>query len=105
MRELLGRAKLNRTSDFFLAGGDSLLAVRLASRIGEVFGTQPGRAQIIKARTVEKIAALVEQDGGSVTAADSTDTCLVRLAQGDERLSPIVLVHAVGGGAFIYATC
>jgi amino acid adenylation domain-containing protein len=102
MRELLGRTRLNRTSDFFLCGGDSLLAVRLASRIGEVFGTQPGRAQIIKARTVEKIAALVQQDGSSSATADRADTCLVQLAQGDERLAPIVLIHAVGGGAFIY---
>lgn len=102
MRELLGRARLNRTSDFFLAGGDSLLAMRLASRISDVFGVQLGRAQVLKARTVEKIAALITKDGSPVTQEENSDSCLVRLAAGDERLAPIVLIHAVGGGAFIY---
>jgi thioesterase domain-containing protein len=112
MRELLGPVHLARNSDFFLAGGDSLLAVRLAARLGDVFGVQPSRADVIKARTPVRIAALMDGRVGSNGAAKAPngngpsaaepDGCVVRLSRGDERLAPIVLIHAIGGGAFIY---
>ena len=102
MREQLGPVRLGANSDFFLCGGDSLMAVRLTSRMGEVFGVQPTCVQIMQARTPAKIAALLENDPAADPGASETDRCLVRLWAGDEELPPIVLVHAVGGGSFIY---
>ena len=99
MRELLGPEPLSRDSDFFLQGGDSLLAVRLAYRLKEVFGNGPTQAQIMNAGTPARIAALL---GEGAMVADEPDGCLVRLGVGDKSLAPIVLVHAVGGGILIY---
>ena len=101
MRELLGPERLSRDSDFFLQGGDSLSAVRLASRLKEVFGSGPTQAQIMNARTPANIAALLE-DGAPEPGPDEAGGCLVRLGSGTASLPPLVLAHAVGGGVFIY---
>jgi amino acid adenylation domain-containing protein len=109
MRELLGYVRLNPSSDFFLSGGDSLLAVRLATRIAVTANVSLTRAQVMKARTVANLARLItEQNTGNASgethpAIDKSGAdCLMRLWKGDERQSPIVLLHAVGGGIFIY---
>jgi amino acid adenylation domain-containing protein len=104
MRELLGPVRLARTSDFFLSGGDSLLAVRLAARLSEAFGTPVSRAAVFAQRTVGRLAELSPAGDARVSAAEETPApgCVVRLWEGDERLAPLVFVHAVGGGAFIY---
>ena len=102
MHELLGARPLSRNSDFFLNGGDSLLAVRLTSRIGEVFGVRPAQVQVMNARTPASIASLLGAGEALGEAADKADGCVVRLAAGNDRLPPIVLIHAVGGGIFIY---
>lgn len=100
MRLLLGPVRLGPTSDFFLSGGDSLLAVRLAVQLSEAFGTHVTRAAVFERRTVARLAELSE--AASQSAAPLRTDCVVRLREGDERLAPLVLVHAVGGGAFIY---
>jgi thioesterase domain-containing protein/acyl carrier protein len=102
MRELLGPERLSRNSDFFLSGGDSLLAIRLASRIADVFGIRLARKQLMQARTPAKIAALLGAGGEIEQASDKAEDCVVCLAKGNNRLPPIVLIHAVGGGIFIY---
>ncbi|MDD2764700.1 MAG: amino acid adenylation domain-containing protein [Opitutaceae bacterium] len=102
MRELLGPVHLSRQSDFFLSGGDSLLAVRLAARVGEAFGARLTRAQIMAAKTPARIAGLLADNGAETKTADQGASCLVRLWDGDDTLTPIVLIHAVGGGIFIY---
>lgn len=101
MQELLGSVRLSRTSDFFLHGGDSLMAIRLASRIADVFGIQPTVARLMATRTPGAIAAWLNAERPE-HPADELDSCVIRLWRGEEKLSPIVLVHAVGGGIFIY---
>lgn len=102
MRELLGAVRLSRTSDFFLSGGDSLLAVRLVARLGDAFGNKLTRAQLMQARTPAKIAAMLEEGEERTKSVNAADSCLMRLWSGNDKLPPIVLVHAVGGGIFIY---
>jgi amino acid adenylation domain-containing protein len=103
MREMLGPVHLGRNSDFFLCGGDSLLVVRLAARLGDVLEIRSTRVQIMSGRTPARIAALLEDGSGAREKADhDTDGCLTRLWKGDDRRPPIVLIHAVGGGIFIY---
>ena len=102
MQKLLGPVSLGRHRDFFLCGGNSLMAVRLASNIRDAFGTPLTPRQIMQERTPAKIATLLDAGGGQTTADGMSDFCLVLLAKGDDRLPPIVLVHAVGGGIFIY---
>ena len=103
MQQLLGPVALGRHRDFFLCGGNSLMAVRLASNIRAAFGIPLTPRQIMQERTPAKIAAILDAGGGQTPENGITDLCLVLLARGDDRLPPIVLVHAVGGGIFFYS--
>jgi len=103
MLELLGRARLGPHSDFFRHGGDSLLAVRLASRISSAFSVQMPPSSILTHRTPAKLALLLGEGGMEVsTQSQPVSACLLRLVKGDPRHPPLVLIHAVGGGALIY---
>lgn len=102
MLNLLGPVNLGRHRDFFLCGGNSLMAVRLASNLRDAFGIPLTPRQIIKERTPAKIAALLEDGGAHAKATSESDSCLVLLSRGNDQMQPIVLVHAVGGGIFIY---
>ena len=57
--ELLGRERLEVDEDFFGAGGDSLIATQLASRVREVFGVELPLRQIFLAPTVADLAAVL----------------------------------------------
>lgn len=37
-----------------------------------------------------------------IKPSEQTPPCLIRLVQGSDTLAPVVLIHAIGGGAFIY---
>nr|BFE70474.1 hypothetical protein GCM10020092_037750 [Actinoplanes digitatis] len=54
--EVLGAGRLGAGADFFAAGGDSLLALRLAGRIREVLGADVDPALIFRRRTPTGIA-------------------------------------------------
>ncbi|MFH8757261.1 type I polyketide synthase [Streptomyces atroolivaceus] len=58
--ELLGRTGLSPDSDFFDLGGDSLLVVRLARRIGEDHGVRVPVRALMTASTLARQTALVE---------------------------------------------
>jgi acyl carrier protein len=85
-RELLGLRRIGVDDDFFTAGGDSLLAVRIAARINAAFGTDLSPRTVFErptvattAREVEtRIIAELEHDAGPAAdaAPDSTGTTL-----------------------------
>ncbi len=55
--EVLGLDLLDPDADFFAAGGDSLHALRLVGRIGEVFDETPDVHLVFRRRTVRQMAA------------------------------------------------
>lgn len=58
--ELFPGTPIDAESDFFRLGGHSLLAMRLAARIEQEISIRPKVQDLIAARTVERIAGLVE---------------------------------------------
>ena len=71
-RELLGVERVGREDDFFDIGGDSLLAVRVISRLSEEFGINQALADIFDAPTLAELAAKIEAvRGRDGVAADS----------------------------------
>ncbi|MFJ4186380.1 type I polyketide synthase [Kitasatospora sp. NPDC089509] len=58
--ELLGRPELSPESDFFDLGGDSLLAVRLARRLGEDLGVRVPVRALMTGPSLAQQTALVE---------------------------------------------
>jgi acyl-CoA synthetase (AMP-forming)/AMP-acid ligase II/thioesterase domain-containing protein/acyl carrier protein len=58
-RSVLGIEQVRPTDDFFDAGGDSIMALQLLSKIERVTGVRLSMGALLGARTVEKMAALV----------------------------------------------
>jgi thioesterase domain-containing protein/aryl carrier-like protein len=94
---LLGVESVHVQDDFFARGGHSLLAVRLATRIEQVFGRSLPVVALFQAPTLEAMAGLLRR-GADRPAAPS---CLVPLAV-RETGSPLFLIHAAAGHVFSY---
>lgn len=58
--ELFPDTAIGAEADFFRLGGHSLLAMRLAARVEQETGVRPKIQDLVAARTVERIAELVE---------------------------------------------
>lgn len=122
-RELLGVERVGRDDDFFELGGQSLVAVRLFTRMRRRYDVDLALATLFEAPTVARCAAVVAQRAGIVdppdddgaepgdtslvapTAASEPSThptepdafrSLVTIQRGGER-TPFFCVHGAGG--------
>jgi amino acid adenylation domain-containing protein len=66
---MLPPGRIGVTDDFFLAGGNSLSALQLSSRITRRFGTSLGVASIFRYRTVAEQARLIEDSPSTPPAS------------------------------------
>ncbi len=97
--ELLEISLIGVHDDFFALGGHSLLTLRLQRRIAELTGQQLAVADIFKAPTVEKQAALLNVGG----ACRNQPSALVPLREAGQQ-PPLILVHAADGMATALAS-
>ena len=104
-RQTLG-THVGPDDDFFGAGGHSLLAVRLCSRIERTTGTRLAVAAIFEAPTPRALTELIvaaapRSDPNTALRADAS--LLVTLRAGDPtRRTPLFCVHPAGGQLFAY---
>jgi acyl carrier protein len=89
----LGRSALGLEDSFFEAGGTSLQAVRLLSKIESRFGVAIGFARFLENQTVAKTARILAEQGCA-----RADKAMVRLRTGTSR--NLFCVHPIGGGVF-----
>jgi acyl carrier protein len=61
VRQLLENDEVTADEDFFLAGGHSLLAMQLLTRLQKAFGVKLSLHQLFESPTVSELAVLVEQ--------------------------------------------
>jgi amino acid adenylation domain-containing protein len=94
--EELLRVPVGVTDDFFEMGGHSLLAVRLMSRIEQLYGRKLPLAALFKAPTVESLSALLRQE----TDGAGRSPLVPVQAQGSGR--PFFCVHPVSGNVLCY---
>lgn len=95
--ELLGMPRVGIDDNFFEAGGHSLLAVRLISRLRSTLGVQISIRTLFEAPTV----ALLIQRFDSDTFGDPLDVLLPLRPRGDS--APLFCVHPIGGLSWSYA--
>ena len=93
--EVLGVRAVGVRTSFLEAGGHSLLAVRLMSRIRETFGRALPLSELFQGATVEHLASLLRE--GEV----QTRSAVVTLRRGEGR--PFFCVHPVSGNVLAYA--
>ena len=96
-QELLGVDAVGPDDDFFALGGHSLIALRLVARLEKMFKKKLRLATLFEARTVRKLAAVVE--GRQVL---TKFVSLVEIQPKGTR-PPFFCVHAVGGEALNFA--
>jgi amino acid adenylation domain-containing protein len=95
--DVLGRT-VTLDSDFFEAGGDSLGALRLISRLSQERGLELTSGELFLHSTPRRMAARLEQ----LLAGAAPPRHLLRLRSGRSRDS-VFLVHPVGGHLAPYA--
>jgi acyl transferase domain-containing protein len=120
-RELLGVERVGRDDDFFELGGQSLIAVRLFTRMKKRYSIDLPLSTLFEAPTIAQCAAIVaaklgivdapDEDGDiDVTAAVVSEIVpppvalgeagfrsLVTIQRGNESLIPFFCVHGSGG--------
>lgn len=95
--EILGIEICSVDTDFFVAGGHSLLLVRLAAAIRRIYGVDIGVAELMMAPTVAGVIDRMANDAG----ADSFGAVLALREEGTEP--PLFCVHPASGLSWQFA--
>lgn len=80
-------SSLGVTDDFVVLGGDSVKAMRLAGLCRSVRMSRVTTASILRLRTIEAIASVVDAAGGSGAASENSDSVAIRPASSIIHLS------------------
>lgn len=111
-REVLGTTELpSAEADFFRLGGHSLLALRIANRVREAFGIDPGAATLFSHPSVERFASWLDErttrdrmGPRSERGLDPVVPLSPPASTGDGSVvPPLYCVHPAGGIAWCYA--
>ena len=97
----LGTDALGIDDDFFALGGHSLAAAAMIAQLNERFGVRVQLRALFAARTVRRLARVIEEARRTGSTADD-GAAVVRLQAGDERRTPLFFFHGdyVAGGLY-----
>ena len=98
--EVLGVDRVGIDDDFFELGGDSLLAVRLVSRVRSMLGADVGVRAVFESRTVAGLMDQLASAHGEVRGRDATDVLFPIRTTGTKPA--LFCVHPVSGLAWTY---
>ncbi len=92
--QLLSVRRVGRRDDFFLLGGDSLLAMRLLVEVERSFGSPMALSDLVPDATLEQLALSISRSAESISL-------LVPLQAGGNK-RPVFVVHPLDGDVFRY---
>ncbi len=107
-RNSLGTEVITTDTDFFAAGGDSLLATQLIAQVNATFHIKLDTHVLLQAATPGQLAQHITsaQHVTSSVAANTSRAALsdliVPLQTGDPAHPPLVLLYPVGGHVYFY---
>lgn len=94
--EILDIRPIGIRDNFFELGGHSLKAIRMFAEVEEIFGKNIPLATLFESGTVEKLAAILRQDGWL-----APESSLVPIQPNGAR-PPFFCIHAKGGNVLFY---
>lgn len=92
--ELLGIESIGIHDDFFQIGGDSLLAIEVATRLSKQFGISLGTQILLAQPTIAQLSKVI-------AAQQSNTSPLIKLKTGNAD-NPLFLIHPIEGILFCY---
>ena len=95
-QELLGHDRVGLDDDFFDLGGQSLIVVRLFSKIKKTYGVNFGLSTLFEARTVRTLAQLIREASTKPNSEQSAGRALVAIQPGGTNL-PLYVISGLGG--------
>ena len=113
-QRLLDNTSLGIRDNFFAVGGHSLLAIRLQAEVKRAFGVDFPLSALFEGATIERLSEVVRH---SISRAVDADTGAPIFGSGEQlilpndplvpirsggALSPLFLVHPIGGGILCY---
>jgi acyl transferase domain-containing protein/thioesterase domain-containing protein len=100
-RELLGVEQVGLDDDFFELGGQSLIVVRLFSKIKKTYGINFGLSTLFEAHTVRKLAQLIREASTETPREPSSGGALVAIQVRGTR-PPLYAISGIGGNVIQY---
>lgn len=94
--EILGIQSVGVRDDFFELGGNSLLAMRMFTRIQKMLGKNLPASMLLQASNVEQLAHVLRQ------MDPLTSSLLVKLQAGDPDRIPVFFPHGCGCEVMVY---
>ncbi len=96
-RQVMEQPSLGPDDDFFDAGGHSMLAMRLVSRIRKDLGLNVGLSQLLRTGTPRSLVAGQNgQESGSITNSSPLQH-VIPILDPDPALRNIFMIHGAGG--------
>ena len=96
-QELLGVERVALDDDFFDLGGQSLVAVRLFSKIRKTYQAEFGLSTLFEARTIRQLAQLVRQARKPAESVEIKASSAIVPIQTQGAHLPLFLISGLGG--------
>jgi acyl transferase domain-containing protein/thioesterase domain-containing protein len=94
-QDLLGVKTVGAEDDFFELGGQSLIALRLFSKVKKTYGVDLGLSTLFETRTIEQLSRAIR------AAAGTPNQCLVSIKPSGSK-PPLFFMHGLNGEVLSY---
>jgi thioesterase domain-containing protein/acyl carrier protein len=101
-QEQLGVERVGVNDNFFLLGGDSLLALQLVSKLRQQYNVELAHKAFLEAPTVAEVVTLIGKDLSEEAETENRSlSAIVDLQRGDSA-QPLVLIPPSGGNLYLF---
>ncbi len=101
-QEFLNIEQIGIHDNFFDLGGDSLLAIQLIPKLQKEFHISLSGNVLLSCSTIGSLCQNIQDSILVKNSSTELPSCLVELQKGNPEITPLFLVHPVGGSVYFY---